>query len=696
MPKRVRAPGHLVAFPAAAFCAFSRKLSAKSYFMCGIAGFYNFDGKPADPRVLLRMTDIQRHRGPDDQGLRLFSLKQGHSVEYDRDTFPPPSPGFEGGVGFNRLSILDLSPQGHQPMANESGTVFIAFNGEVYNANDHRPMLQANGYRFRTRTDTEVLLYLYEEYGIEGCLERLNGMFAFVIVDLRSGEMHIARDHFGIKPMYYARHGNTLLFASEAKSIVAWPGFPRDIDPTMLDEYLLFRYNAGEGFLLRGIKQLRPGHRLRVKAEGEVQLHRYYELPDAPSERMTEDEALDRFSAVFEAGVERQLISDRTLGVQLSGGIDSSLVAIVAREKAGHNIEAFSIVFDDKSVSESGWIDQAAVTTGTISYKYPLTEDYFFDHLRAAAWHYDSPINLGNAVGLFMLAEKASHHVTVMLSGDSADEMMGGYPRFFLATIRPFAKPFMPVLRHLPNLGAKLDRNFDMPRQLDSASWFIKHSTAMRDWQALAVRPDADLASALSRRRSIFQEGRSTFIDNCIKYEMQTFMVELLSRQDKMTMAHSVETRVPFLDRETVAFARRVPRSLRVRGCLTGQSAVEDGTKILLKRLAERRFGKQFAQRRKMGFALPLAAYFRSDRFRDLWEGALRPGIVGRGWINAAAADGWLEQVRRTPAKSDNQPATIWASESLWSIVSLELWGQECVDASAPALHPPSRATRSR
>lgn len=650
--------------------------------MCGIAGFYNFDGKPADPRVLLRMTDIQRHRGPDDQGLRLFSLRQGRSVEYDRDTIPPPSPAFEGGVGFNRLSILDLSPQGHQPMGNESGTVFIAFNGEVYNANDHRPLLQANGYRFRSRTDTEVILYLYEEYGIEGCLERLNGMFAFVIVDLRSGEMHIARDHFGIKPMYYAMHGNTLLFASEAKSIVAWPGFPRDIDPTMLDEYLLFRYNAGEGFLLRGIKQLRPGHRLRVKAEGEVQLHRYYELPDAPPERMTEDEALDRFSAVFEAAVKRQLISDRTLGLQLSGGIDSSLVASVAREKAGHDIEAFSIVFDDNSISESDWIDQTAATTGTTSYKYPLRDDYFFSQLRSAAWHYDSPINLGNAVGLFMLAEKARQHVTVMLSGDGADEMMGGYPRFFFATIRPFAKPFMPVLRHLPKLGAKLDRNLDMPRRLDSGSWFIKHSTAMRDWQVLAVRPEADLTAPLLRRHSIFQEGKSTFVDNCIKYEMQSFMVELLIRQDKMTMAHSIETRVPFLDRDTVTLARRVPQRLRVKGCLRGASAVEDGTKILLKRLAQRRFGKAFARRRKMGFGLPLAEYFRTQSFRNLWEGSLRPGIAGRGWLEASAADFWLDQIRQTPAALDSRPASIWASEAVWSVVSLEVWAQEYVDGS--------------
>lgn len=646
--------------------------------MCGIAGFYRFDGAPADPHVLQRMTDIQRHRGPDDQGFRLFSLQHGRSLACEKERFPAPSAEFEGGVGFNRLSILDLSALGHQPMANESETVFIAFNGEIYNANDYRPRLEAAGYRFRSRTDTEVILYLYEEYGIEGCLDRLNGMFAFVIVDLRTGEMHIARDHFGIKPMYYARHGDALLFASETKSILAWPEFPREIDPEMLDEYLLFRYNAGDGFLMRGIKQLPPGHRLRVTAAGDVRLHRYYEIPAGVIEQMTEDEALDRFDATFQEGVKRHLISDRKLGLQLSGGIDSSLVASYARQKAGQEMEAFSIVFNDESMSERQWINESARATGTLSFAYPLTADYFFTCLRRAAWHYDSPINLGNAVGIYMLAERAAEHVTVMLTGDGADELMGGYPRFFLAAIRPAARPLLPVLRRLPGIGPKIERNFDMPRGMDNVGWFIKYSSAMRGWQVRHVRPDADLAGPLERRRSIFGRGSGSFVDDCTRYEMQTFMVELLIRQDKMTMAHSLETRVPFLDRETVDLARRMPLRYRVRGRIRRSSSIEAGTKILLKKLAARRFGPAFSYRRKMGFGLPLGEYIRDRRFQELWNDSLRPGMARRGWIDAAAADGILRQILTREHGADASHRAVWAMEALWSIISLELWGQEC------------------
>lgn len=651
--------------------------------MCGISGFYNFDGAPANAAILGRMTDIQRHRGPDDQGFRLFSLKSGRSLEYAPDTPPAPTPAFEGGLGFNRLSIIDLSPRGHQPMANESQTVFLAFNGEIYNANDYRPMLESAGYSFRSRTDTEVILCLYEEFGIEGCVQRLNGMFAFVIVDLRTGEIHIARDHFGIKPMYYARAGNTLLFSSEAKGIMAWPGFRREIDPAMLDEYLLFRYNAGEGFLLRGIKQLRPGHRLRVLAGGELRIHRYHDISPAVAENITEKEAIDRFEATFEAGVKRQLISDRKLGLQLSGGIDSSLVASCARQRAGQELEAFSIVFNDEAMSERKWIDHCAKATGTISYKYPLTTDYFFTHLRRATWHYDSPINLGNAVGLYMLAEQAAKHVTVMLTGDGADELLGGYPRFFMAALRPMTRPFLSLLRNLPRIGKKIARNFDMPRGLDNVGWFIAHSTAMREWQVRDLRPDADLIAPMEGRRSIFGPASGSFIDDCTRYEMETFMVELLIRQDKMTMAHSLETRVPFLDRDTVNLARRLPTCLRVRGQIRLSGSVESGTKILLKKMAERRFGNDFTYRRKMGFGLPLGEFIRERRFQELWNDSLRPNLARRGWVDAAVADAWVRQIAGGLHGRDAAVASIWATEALWSIVSLETWAQEFLDTTA-------------
>lgn len=647
--------------------------------MCGLAGLFHLRGKPIEPSTLRAMTDIARHRGPDDQGFRLFSLTGGGSreISFHRTNNVSYEPinheGFTGGAGFNRLSILDLSPRGHQPMVNNDGSIFIVFNGEVYNAFDYRAELEATGFTFRSGTDTEVILYLYERYGIQGCLDRLNGMFAFAIIDLRKRELHITRDHLGIKPLYWGLHNETLYFASEVKSITAAPGFPREVNDAYLDEQLLFRYVAGDGFLLKGINQLRPGHRLLATADGNISIHKYYDIPDVSPEQMTDEEALDRFEQTLAASVKSQLISDVKLGCQLSGGIDSSLVTSIAKERFGQDLDAFSIVFKDSAVSEEKWMRQAAEKTGTINHCYPLSYEYFFDNLRDTTWHYDYPLNLGNAVGLYLLAQEARKHVTVLLSGDGADELMGGYPRFYLAALRPMVMPLMPLARAVPRVHAKLDRNFNVPAGLDDEGWFIKHGTALRDWQVLALRPDADLHSPLERRRAIFREGKSSFLNNCNKFDMQTFMVELLIRQDKVMMAHSVENRVPFLDRNVVSLGRRVPQHLRIADSVLRPNAMEAGTKVLLKRLAERRFGYEFVHRRKLGFGLPLVDYFSDPRFEELLNDSLLPGIESRGWIDPRIVRHWHARIR------DHKDR--WYTEAMWSIVSLEIWAQECIDA---------------
>ena len=646
--------------------------------MCGITGIIHLEGGGIDPEVLRHMTDVARHRGPDDQGFRLFSLASGSTAAYDPRQGVPPGR-FSAGLGFNRLSILDLSPRGHQPMGNEDGTIHIAFNGEVYNAFDHKPALEAAGHRFRSATDTEVIIHLYEEYGIEGCLERLNGMFAFAIADLRRGEVHLARDHLGIKPLYHARHAGMLLFASEAKSIMAFPGFPRELDPAMLDEHLLFRYTAGEGFLAKGIRQVRPGFRLRVDASGAVESLRHYTIPDVePGGK----DAAERFAAALEKSVKSQLISDVKLGCRLSGGIDSSMVTSIARERFGQDLDAFSVVFDDATVSEEPWMRIAATKTRTTLHAGTFTFDYLLEHLREATWHYDAPLNLGNAVGLFMLAQEARKRVTVLLSGDGADELLGGYPRFFMAGIRPRVLGVLPLLRHVPRLGPKLVRNFDSPPGLDHEAWFIKHSSSMRDAQALALRPGADLAAPLERRRAIFREGRSTFLDDCCKYDMQTFMVELLIRQDKMMMAHSVENRVPMLDRDVVEAGRRLPMPLRISDRVLRSDAMERGTKVILKRMAEGRFGREFVRRRKSGFGLPLLQYFRHPRFEALLNDSLVPGISARGWIDPATVRDWHARIR------DRGDATV--TEAMWTVVSLETWAQECLDRAPEVRTPPA------
>jgi len=610
--------------------------------MCGIAGFVNVDGAPADAGVVAAMTRAVRHRGPDDRGQLLLSLRGGEVVDDAGATA-------DTGIGFCRLKVLDLSEQGHQPMVNPSGTVVLACNGEVYNAFDFKAELEAAGFRFRSRTDTEVLLYLYERHGLDGMLDRLNGMFALVIADLRSHEIHIARDHFGIKPLYWTRAGSSVLFASEAKAFLAHPAFTAAVDEDHVDEHLAFRYVAGDASLLQGVHQLRPGHRLRITPDG-VTTTRYWSISDGVEKvRITREEAIDGLDKAMRLSVGSQLLSDVKVGSQLSGGIDSSLVTAFACSHAGAGLETFSVVFDDPKFSEDRWISEAAATAGAESHRFLFSEASFIDPLERAAWHMDQPISHPNSLGIWQLARQSRERVTVLLSGEGADEVFGGYTRFCEAHRLP-VEAFIRATQFQP--ASKLAR----------------------------LRPGADLASALARRAAIFHEGGGDHLSNCLKYEMQTHLVDLLTRQDKMTMAHGVENRVPFLDRRVVEFARTLPAEHLVGDLIsTGDSALarrslgERGmrsTKIVVKELARRTFDDAFVYRWKSGFNLPLSQYFRSKPFTELLEDQLLPGMKQRGLVSEPA-------VRELWRRSLSAPAL---TEPFWIPVALELWAQQFVD----------------
>lgn len=587
--------------------------------MCGIAGFVNLDGAPADASVVAAMMRTIRHRGPDDRGQLLLSLR-GNDIT-------------DSALGFHRLNILDLSEQGHQPMVNPSGTIVIAFNGEIYNAFDYKPELEAAGFQFRSRTDTEVLLYLYEHYGLAGMLERLNGMFALVIADLRSHEVHLARDHFGIKPLYWTQVGSSVLFASEAKAFLQHPAFTAEIDEAHVDEQLAFRYVAGDASLLKGVRQLRPGHRLTITPDG-VTTTRYWSIPDGVEKaRLSREDAVEQLDQVLRRSVAAQLLSDVKVGCQLSGGIDSSLVTVFARAQLGAGMEAFSVVFEDAKFSEDRWIGEAAAAAAAESHRFLFTEAAFTGRLQRASWHLDQPISHPNSLGLWLLAEHARTRVTVLLSGEGADEVFGGYTRF--------------VSAHLPPQAGGAVETFIRSTQFQPASKLAK------------LRPSANLAPAVARRAALFHEGRGDHLSNCLKYEMQTYLVDLLIRQDKMTMAHGVENRVPFLDRRVVDFARTLPA-----GHLVG-----DTTKVVVKELARRTFDDAFVFRPKGAFNLPLSQYFRSAAFTELMEDRLLPGIRQRGLVGEPA-------VRELWRRSLSAPAL---TEVFWIPVALELWAQSLV-----------------
>ena len=633
--------------------------------MCGIAGFFSLTGEPADPATLARMTDVQRHRGPDDQGLRLFSLRNGTSEELQPGDLSSRS-AYDGALGFNRLKILDLSQCGHQPMANHDGSVLLAFNGEIYNAFDYRNELEAAGFRFRSRTDTEVILYLYEKYGLEGMLERLNGMFAIVIVDLRKREIVLARDHFGIKPFYWTMAGSTVLFASEAKSFLSHPAFHADLDQAHVDEYLSFRFIAGEQSLIKGVKHVRPGHFVRITPEG-VTTREYWRLPDYPRDELSDAAAMDQMEELLRGSVKSQLLSDVKVGCQLSGGIDSSIVSVFARSHFDANMETFSVVFDDPRYTEQPWMEQAAAAARAIGHHFTFTSDFFFDTIAKASWHMDQPMGHPNSVGIWLLARGARDFVTVLLSGEGADEVFGGYTRFYYAGLQRKVSPWLPALRHLPALGARIGGHF----RGSAADSFIMASLFHQPDELRALRPGANFAAVLDRRRALFDEGRSNHLDNSFRYEMQTYLVDLLTRQDKMTMAHSVENRVPFLDRKLVDFTRSIPLRYLVADSIPLRNPRMRGTKVLLKRLAAKFFDDQFVYRQKSGFSLPLADLFSTPRAARLMEDQLLPGMRDRGLVDSDTVRSQWKRLK---------PRDQGASESVWISVALELWAQQFFD----------------
>ncbi len=629
------------------------------------------------------MADAIRHRGPDDQGFRLFSLEAGKSAEFRRESPPPPTPAFPGAVGFNRLSILDLSEHGHQPMCNADGSVFIVYNGEVYNAFDYTAELEAAGFRFRSRSDTEVILYLYERYGFEGMLERLNGMFAIVIVDLNKGELHIARDHLGVKPLYWTMVGSggagrTFMFASEVKAFLSHPAFRAELDEENLDEYLTFRYCASDRYLLKHVKQLPPGHRLRLTHSG-VTVSRYWQVSDPQKIAMSPDEALDGLDRLLRDSVKSQLLSDVKVGCQLSGGIDSSLVSVFARSHFDADMDTFSVVFQDQAYSEERWMTQAAVRANADSHRFMFTERVFFDNLDRATWHLDQPLNHPNSLGIDLLARRSRELVTVLLSGEGADELFGGYLRYYYAAMRPRAMPWLGMLSRLPGVGRKFTSIFG-EHSMSDADVFIMASAYQRAVDLLSARPGADLARVMQRRRDIFAEGRSDHLSNCLKYDLQTYLVDLLVRQDKMTMSHSLENRVPFLDRPLVDFVRTLPSNFLIGSSLRLRDSRMRNTKVILKRLAARVFDDQFVYRPKSGFSLPLTHYYAQPEFRELMEDRLLPGLRKRGLVREDILASWWRQASGMSQR---------ISETLWIYIAFELWAQRFLDQPAAPMSAP-------
>jgi asparagine synthase (glutamine-hydrolysing) len=628
--------------------------------MCGITGYINLNDKPIqDTSTILNMLRVQKHRGPDDSGIRAFSLKNGESVELSTKNPVLVETKFNGMLGFNRLSILDLSANGHQPMASPDQNVLLTLNGEIYNAFDYKHELIQWGYHFKSTSDTEIVLALYLKYGIDGLLERLNGMFAIVIADLGRNTLFIARDRFGIKPMYFVSTRETFAFSSELKSFRYIENFNFRLAEEQLDEYLLFRNNL-RGTLFKDIQSLEPGHYLSYTHDIGLVIKKYFELNNY-TRNVEVSGDLDSYGSKLEnwlsKSVQSQLMSDVKLGCQLSGGIDSSLVTWLANRNSNKgNFEAVSIIFNDPRFSEEKYIDRVTESLAIPGHKFLLDSDYYFDNIEKAAWHLESPINHPNTIGIYKLSQRAKEYVTVLLSGEGADEVFGGYGRFYDISYPFRARKMLHEIKKNRTHPLGLTKYFNHEYRAIMATAFMMPVMAQK------IRTGFNNDRATCYRRSLYNSLSGPLFDRQIKYEMHSYLPDLLTRQDKMSMAHSIENRVPFLDNEVVENSFTIPEKyLLLRNSPEGYN----NEKYLLKKMTAATFGNDFAFRDKMGFGIPIREFFLNSKFTEYLNDKIIPGIKSRGLFNHQLVSDWHSDIGKLAYQE---------LEALWVIISFEIW----------------------
>ncbi|WP_135556112.1 asparagine synthase (glutamine-hydrolyzing) [Paenibacillus cymbidii] len=582
--------------------------------MCGITGAVYFDGRIPAEQTLKAMTDIIEHRGPNDSGF----FAEEHI-----------------GLGFRRLSIIDLA-EGHQPLSNEDDSVWIIFNGEIYNYKELREQLLDRGHRFKTMSDTEVIVHLYEEHG-EDCVKLLRGMFGFVIWDRRRKTMFGARDHFGIKPFYYRRDANSLLFGSEIKSILAAPNVHRAVNTEALFQYLTFQYVPEPLTMFEGIQKLPPAHTITVTANGDVSIRSYWDPMFEPVERPM-GEYVEQIRAGLMDSVKHHLVSDVPRGCFLSSGIDSTAIAACIRRI--EPLRTFSVGFMGPN-NETTIARQTAAALGTEHYGKLITTGEFFGALPKAIWHQDEPVADPSAIALYHVAKLASEHVTVVLSGEGADELFGGY-RIYRepGALRPLAW-LPPALQRFLHAVAQW-----LPERTPGRNYLLRASTPLErrflgnakifseDMKADIVRSHDGLLQSYKSPFEVAAEfyARTQHLDPVSRMQyidMNLWLPgDILMKADKMTMAHSLELRVPFLDKELFEIARRIPAAYRL---------ADGTTKAIFRRAMKGIVPEPILDRPKLGFPVPLRDWMKDKHGELLLEQIRASGIDG--FLNMAAIE---------------------------------------------------------
>ncbi len=625
--------------------------------MCGIAGVFHVDGQPADPEIIRRMTQIIAHRGPDGQS----EWVQGAV-----------------GLGHRRLSIVDLSERGTQPMTNEDNTVFITFNGEIYNHQLLRQDLLTKGHIFKSQTDTESIIHGYEEYGTE-VIQFLNGMFAFAIWDENRQELLLVRDRLGIKPLFYGLFGDTFVFGSEIKALLEHPACQRELDTEALDLYLSLNYTPAPLTMFRGIRQLEPGQWVKVKAGSRLlEIVTYWDVHYGEKSALSFEHAQEQFDSLLHAAVERRLMADVPLGAFLSGGLDSS--AVVAHMKAIGEVKTFSMGFGEASYNEAPYAKQVATHLQTQHFERTVTPD-LATILPKIVWHGEDPLADSSMIPVYYLSQMTREHVTVALAGDGADEILAGYPTYLATQWAKKAefiprvvveKAVQPFINWLPVSDAKISRREKLQRFANGMGYNWQDAHAV--WRQIHTEPQkrailkTDILNGHSRLfetyQRYYQRCQSVdLLDNLLYVDTRFYLPnDMLAKVDRMSMAHGLEARVPFLDYTLVEFAATLPSDFKLRGGVG---------KYILRESMKHRLPQTTLTRSKAGFNIPVSKWLRQELRVLLMDTLSTQNLNAAGiWQPANIQKMIRDHMQR---KSDN-------GHQLWGLLTFMLWWQQFME----------------
>nr|WP_295306023.1 asparagine synthase (glutamine-hydrolyzing) [uncultured Blautia sp.] len=610
--------------------------------MCGIAGYYSLNKKPVNKRYISKMLERIKHRGPDDRGI-VFVDTANKSCDHTGNKNC-----YDGILGFNRLSIRDLSSNGHQPLICADGKVVLAFNGEIYNTEEL--CITALGLKKTIKCDTEVLKLLYLKYGIKKMLDLINGIYSIVIWDLREDSLYLIRDCFGVKPLYYSILNEEVIFCSEQKAIFEYGTFHNKINSKDISEIIMFR-SPYQAELWEDIYSVAPGHYLKV-INGKIEKYKYFDLDQFQRYSLSDisyQEGKEKLNGILKRVVERQLLSDRPIGVQLSGGVDSSLLSNYIN-MVNSNIEAFSIFINEPEYSEEKFIKQVIEKLNINCNNYLYTKNDASREIEKVSCVLDTVNTHFNALGLYHLASMAKNKVTVLLSGEGADELFGGYYQFAEGIL---VSKYVNGNSHC----RKMDFNYFGEESRSYVMYAIRKDMQVSyDTYKKVINLDND--GYLEKRVRLFNSFNGDDYERHIRYEITGHLSDLLKKQDKVAMANGIENRVPFLDKEIVQFALTMPSEF----FMNNRNGNYIG-KYILKDLCAEKFDQSFAFRKKMGFPHPIKLYM-TEFLKKTSVNSIIEQLREYNWINHTLVRSWFQNLNTL----DNDQITV-----LWKLLHIAI-----------------------